>query len=317
MDLQEKIGRIITNSRKNSLPSARLAPENYSAAFRDSSIEKAKRVLETVIDLKLNQKSVIYVSIGSSECYEIEYMLKNSEIERFVGFDISHKACQMAWERLADSIPPKQLTLISGDALHNTAELHGYIRELTRSPNDIVLISMHGILHEIIREKVFELEGFLSSLCQRYQRLLLYIREPCEPINLPENVLLGFGAVRASELMHFGQLVASRLGIDTSVSVYSDSMILCGRQLAGEVIVKLFYIDDFDYEIQERITAVNPTELASLVLTIDSNFVIEQSLLNSASYQRNFHRDVRLLEPKNRKPLLPLAFTRIIAKKGF
>jgi hypothetical protein len=210
----------------------------------------------------------------------IEYILNNSSIERFIGFDISHTACEEAWVRLSERIPPRQLTLISGDALHNTAELHGYVRELSRSPDDIVLISVHGVLHEIIQEHVTELQSFMASLCQRYPRVLLYVREPCEPINLPANVVLEFGGLSSAMLKSFGELVAVKLNLPKEISETAPNAIMCSRNLASEIAVKLFYIEDFDYEIQERITAINPTDFSSLILSIDPSFRIDQSMLN-------------------------------------
>lgn len=316
MTLAEKVAAIISDSARNTDDSSRIAPEAYAAAFRSSSTAKAIEVLNATNQLGLEQDKIIYISIGSSECYEIEYILKNSSIERFVGFDISHAACKEAWERLATSISPKQLTLISGDALHNTAELHGYIRELSRSPDDIILISIHGILHEIIQENVSELHSFAASLCQRYPKVLLYIREPCEPTNLPDSVLLEFGDLSADHLDGFGRLIARELDLLDDVSKVSDRAIRCSRKLASEMIVKLFYIDDFEYEIQEKITAIDPTALASLIFSVEPNFTIEQSLINSASFQRQFYEQVRLHHPENHQPLLPLSFTKIVATKG-
>ena len=316
MGLAEKVTAIISDGAGNADDTPRIAPETYAAAFRASSTAKAMEVLSATDKFGLDQSKIIYISIGSSECYEIEYILENSDIERFVGFDISHAACEQAWGRLATSIPPKQLTLISGDALHNTAELHGYIRELSKSPDDIILISIHGVLHEIIQETVTELQSFVASLCQRYPNVLLYIREPCEPTNLPDRVFLEFGDLTADQLEGLGRLIARKLNLLDDISKVSDRAIRCNRKLASELIVKLFYIDDFEYEIREKITAVDPTSLASLLFAIEPHFTIEQSLMNSASFQRQFYEQVRLYDPENQQPLLPLSFTKLVATKG-
>lgn len=107
MSLEDQVHRIVQDFSLLATEVNRTPPDTYSGAFIESSIRKARDVLESINRCDIEHQKIVYVSIGCSECYEIEYILKHSDIARFLAFDLSHKACETAWDRLFPIIPPR------------------------------------------------------------------------------------------------------------------------------------------------------------------------------------------------------------------
>lgn len=168
----------------------------------------------------------------------------------------------------------------------------------------------------MISNDTFEISDFLKSICTPYPNLLLYLREPCEPNNVPKDVKLGFCGLSAQTLFDFGTLVSNLLQLSGDIRIATENHVVCDSRLAIEIIVKLFYISDFEYEIKERITAIDPEVLPSIFLEMGQEFSVDFSLMNSSTFFQKFEKFVTMNHVDDDRKLFPLTFIKLIAKKG-
>ena len=162
--------------------------DEYQQIFADEGFRKANYILD---DLKAKQKEykfrfedLAYLSIGGADGSEAEAVLQHCEIPHAVVLEIDTPACNRARERGSRLSGNKTLEVFEGDALGRLDHALEAIRN--RGAQGLV-VSAQAILHELpSRAPSFDdFNDFFGKLLGSVPLVLLYAREPCQPVGYP------------------------------------------------------------------------------------------------------------------------------------
>ena len=318
MNLSEKINNIILGKTSNEVSLEFY--KNYHKNFRDSGIHKGKTVLNQLNSLRNipNLERLAYVSLGGSEGSELDYILRNSEIKVGILMELDTHACEIANEKLSSLPDDKKYQIIPGDLTQQTKTLHSILNKF-KEAGDIegVLIVANSVFHELsLRSLKFDINSLIGELFWDWDPCIFICREPCKPFNWPERVEFSVRGLSSDLLYDFTQEVKSQLS-------FSDEIMRCGPKfvstssiLATEVIHKLFYIDDFNYEIKERLTSLDPDNFVRLIEQQLGKNSVFQVRLNSSSFSRKYQElDIEARNSDGVILPMPLTFFSILASK--
>jgi len=318
MNLSEKINNIILGKTSKEINLEFY--KNYHKSFRDSGIHKGKTVLNQLNSLRNIPKleRLAYISLGGSEGSELDYILRNSEIRVGILMELDTYTCEIANKKLSKLPRDKKHKIIPGDLTQQTQVLQSILNKFKESGEiDGVLIVANSVFHELsFRSSKFDLNSLIGELFWDWDPCIFVCREPCKPFNWPEKVEFSVRCLSSDLLYNFTQEVKSQLS-------FSDEVIRCGPKfistssvLVTEVIHKLFYIDDFSYEIKERLTSLNPDNFVRLIEQNLGKNSVFQVRLNSSSFSRKYQElDIEARDLYGASLSIPLTFFSILASK--
>lgn len=259
-----------------------------------------------------------YVSIGGGEGAELFWVLKNTEVPFGVLVEMNANACEAARLAAGTLTPGKQGTVIEGDVTQKIQELQTVLQKAKEEDLiDGVLISAHAVFHELpYRGHSYEMKDFLKGLFGSLDSLIFVTREPCRAFNWPARVQMRLRSVASDLLYQFVQDINTKLGFASAVHVDRDGFVEMSSELATETLHKLFYIEDYAYEIQEKLTGIDPDNFVLVVEELLGKNSAFQVRLNSASFSRKHQElgiEARTLEGNSLS--MPLSFFNIVAQK--
>lgn len=294
----------------------------YHESFKQSGIEKAKWIIQDLNTRGLNLNRFAYFSVGGSIGAEINFILANTDIERGLLLEYDSSATDLARSDFYESSlkNKKVLEIVTGDATQKIEECKkkligwrndGYI--------DGLVCSIQAVLHELpYRSPKFELNHFIGEIVWDWDPFLMYCREPCCPIGLPEIVKLYIPDFNSEDLEVFANDIKVRLSFDGDVRRSGKNHITLPGDLCIEVLHKYFYPEDYLYEIQEKLTTYKPEDLIRVIESqINIKNVVSRISLNSKSFEQLF-RDLKIeiTDLKGVYIPMPASFIGLIAVKN-
>ena len=293
-DLDEQIQRAVTDL--NSGKGSDLQPESYVEDFVGNAETKAKTFLTKLRDgVKYDERRLALVSVGGADGAEAAYILSNSEIRYGILLEEATSALARADKRaddLRNGKDKKVLEIISGDAGKKIQESTQRLKQWQKAGEiDGVAYSVNSVLHELPRRssRSFDINAFLYEMTKDWNPLFLLIREPVYPIGWPEFVELSSLRVSVDYLYILAAEVARRLGIPSArFEKYGQHSVLMSSQLALEVMVKLFHLDNLRYEMQECVTSLRTDKIEKRLEYLLGSGAIQREDINSGSFHSNY-----------------------------
>jgi hypothetical protein len=246
--------------------------QKYHDSFRRSGVEKAEAVLEDLRGRasRVQPSRCAYFSIGGSTGDEIFHVMENSAISHGVILEYDDWALEVLRENRENlEISGKEIEIITGDAGQKLSRCIDILKDWREGGRiDGVICSAQAVLHELpTRSFGFRMDAFLDELCWDWYPFVFYSREPCQPINWPSEVRLRVPGLDSDLLRAFAERVNKYLAFGEVPKRSGPEFVIASSALAVEVLFKLFYRSDFQYELQERVTSVDPREFVSLLKT--------------------------------------------------
>jgi hypothetical protein len=319
MGIEDRIRVLL--GQKIEAPRALCFDSVYHEQFEISGLRKAAEVLDDIQrrnDIDLSKCA--YFSIGGSTGSEIYHVLNNSSINCGVLLEYSPDAMELAHARRSSlSASGKDLVLITGDA---TQQL-GRCKDQLLSWHDAgriggVIVSAQAVLHELpTRSPGFDLGHFIGEVCWQWDPFLFFSREPCSPVDWPEEVEIHVPGICSTILEALATEIQSVLRITGVVRRSGPEWVSMSRDLAVETVTKVFYLEDYQHEIQERVTSLDPNKLRTLL----ENLLGENSTTMVRKASESFVQRYRELGIQARKRLtgeklfIPETFARVTAER--
>lgn len=291
--------------------------QQYMAYFADSGRRKGQEFLHQLSKHKFPVERVAVVSIGGADGSEIDYVLRNGGARVGVLLEMDHAAADIAREKDAALRRDlgKHIEVFEGDATQSIQQALTFLKELAAA-NRIsgVAYSINAVLHELpSRGSKFNLRQFIHSLNQGWLICAIAVREPCWPKGWPQNVEIKSDYLAGPLFSSLAKVVQKWCGLKGNVVESPDNFVLMPSRLAIEVLFKLFYIDDFEYELQERVTTFHAVELRRALETAFEPSAVDSIELNSDSFNHYYGEyGIRCRDNRGRSIGKPLAFTGII-----
>jgi hypothetical protein len=268
-ELDDTIRRSLERLR-NPEPLQPFDPQAYIVAFRPSAQRKAQEVISLLSSPKtspfVGQKPV-FVNIGGGDAEELAYLLGHTEATHGVLLEPSRALANLARAR---QVPGGQsIEVIEGFAQDRTAQAIDHAHGLVHAGlGDFIAVTCHAVIHELPDrgDQGFKPVEFFSDIYRHAgDDIWFTYREPGVPEKWPDTVLLGADC-SPSSLLELASVIAQHhqelRELHPKPKVTGDHVYI-HRALAMETIVKVFYLDDLPYEIQERSTSVNHSRLIS------------------------------------------------------
>lgn len=286
-----------------------------------SVIRKAEEVLETLEQDKVNSADVVFVSVGGSDGTELIYLLEHSRSQHGILIEFNDNAANRARQKakqLAEN-ESKQIHIFTGDA-YQKIDLALDVVDQLREAGKIskVVLTMHAVLHEFPDRgsSTNDIEGFLYRFLWRKGKIsvLAIAREPCMPKGLSDIVYLRANC-RPDNLAKFANAIRTAHP-EFQAQMEPQAMAECVRMsspLAIETLVKLFYIESFSYEIEERTTSFSNDAFERAFYTVFGSQNVRRMDFQTNSFDRLWkERGISLLDANHRE-IRPMLHTRLVA----
>lgn len=254
--------------------------EQYGKAFHGSARSKAKHVIEVFRKPgnPLRDLRPVLVSVGGADGEELQCLLEGTSATVGILLERSRDLAIRARERQHHLPDGKRIDVFEGDAGAQISTVIRRAADIVRSGEaECLLVSCHAVIHELFDRSPngFDPPGFFGSIFEHHEIPTWFTyREPGVPEKWPEVVLIEAdcppAALRdlAEEIRRRHPALEALRPIPQAIGDH----LRAHRDLAMEVICKLFYIGDLSYELEERSTSVNHQELvAFLLLAIGDN----------------------------------------------
>ena len=238
------------------------------AAFNPSAVEKAIAVLDLLrSDEQFANKTPIFISIGGGDGHELEHLLRHSSGRTGVLIEMHAQLAQRAAQR---RLPEGKRIDVVADAAQKSIGRAMELAERAREAGsgDYFAVTCHAVIHELFDRGGAEFDPirfFSAIFAHRAVPTWFTYREPGAPKEWPAEVVLAADCAPES-LLELTKVVAGRhpkLGqLQPEPHVSGDGVRL-HKDMAIEVLAKLFYLGDLEHEIEERSTSVNHKSLTN------------------------------------------------------
>jgi tetratricopeptide (TPR) repeat protein len=241
----------------------------YIAAFGTSARKKAEEVLRLLaVAPAVLRGRPVFLSIGGGDGEELEALLRNSAAAQCgVLLEPSHPLAEAARNRNAKLSPSKRIVVFERDANEGLDEAVKHALAAIRGgAGDVLAVTCHAVLHELAdRSKTrFDPLAFFGTVFQeRSIPTWLTYREPGVPEKWPEAVLVQADCSPES-LARLANAIQARhevLRQLTPQPIVLGERLRLHRDLAMELLMKLFFLDDLSYEIEERASSIHHSRL--------------------------------------------------------
>lgn len=293
----------------------------YHQGFEKSGIRKALEVLgdlEKRSDLDLSKCA--YFSIGGSTGSEIFHVLSNSLIRHGVLLEFDPVATGIAQGRQSTLHSlRKELVIVTGDVMQQLRRCIDQFLDWQDSGQiNGLVVSAQAVLHELpSRSPGFDLSHFMGEVCWEWDPFLFYSREPSPPADWPDRVEIHVPGMSSPLLEALAKDIQATLGITGLVLRSGPSWVALPADLAIETLTKIFYLDDYWYEMEEQVTSIDPMILRAVIENHLGENTTALTRLTSESFKQNY----RELGIQARTPLvgeklyMPETFAWIIAER--
>jgi tetratricopeptide (TPR) repeat protein len=268
----------------------------YAAAFHESAREKAGKVSALLAEIEeLTGKKPVFISVGGADGEELAWLLSHSTAHLGILIEFNRLLADAARKRntiLRET--SKEIRVFEGQAQEKVIDaVHEACNEVRRGRADFVAITCHAVLHELFdRGKGFEPLRFFGAMFKDHHVPVWFsYREPGRPEKWPKEVKISANCT-AENLLQLAQTIRER---HPALADLSPTPFIVGdgvemhKNLAMEVLAKLFYIDDLEYEIAERYTSVDHRHLLN-ALHLATEGRVRPTLLSESSATRSFQK---------------------------
>jgi hypothetical protein len=230
--------------------------------------------------------------------------------------DLADKAKKRAAELALSSI---DLQVMTGDAVQKLDRALSLISKWSKA-NKIasLVVSIQALLHELPDRgsQSTDLVAFLGRFTTLDVPVLMVVREPCAPRDLPQDTFLSANCSVENLLAFVNRIRAAHaefMVLPEPIRV-KDAVRLASL-LAAEAIVKLFYIDSFNYELEERVTSFGRDELVGLFCRVFGTDNVRHTDLQSDSFERFWKQlGLKVTDGSMKECVKPQLHVQIIAK---
>lgn len=267
MGLGQRVTELL--GKKAEMPRTSGFDRIYHEQFQFSGIRKAMEVLKELQDrTDVDLSKCAYFSVGGSTGSELFHVLNNSTIPCGILLEYSPDAAEIARERWRKlSLQGKKVVVITGDATQQLNRCKDQLlewRDLGKISGTVV--SAQAVLHELpTRSPGFDLGHFMGEICWDWDPFLFYSREPCSPVDWPEEVEIHVPELNSSLLEALAKDIQASLQIPGQLLRSGPEWVAMPRDLAVEAIFKIIFLNDYQHEIQERVTSIDPTTLRTVL----------------------------------------------------
>ena len=260
--LDSQIACALAELTKNPRP-ARFDYEAYIRCFQQSARAKADEVLLELHDetRPFARLRPIFVSVGGGDGEELAKLLERSNAQRGILIEQSRELATLARNRNHE-LQPKFIEVLQGPAQDLIEEAIQIAAQFIEDKlGDYIAVSCHAVIHELFdrgRSEFDPLAFFGKIFSTEFTTWFTY-REPGVPEKWPHTVLIR-AACSAKSLNELASAIYAR---HSSFRTQPPEPVVVGdhvrlhRVLAMEVLVKLFYLNYLQYELEERSTAVD------------------------------------------------------------
>ncbi len=312
------------------LPAGGDSANRYHEAFQRSGVEKAQGIVEDLAgrSTRIDVSRCAYFSIGGSTGAELAYALEHTPITHGLLLEYSDKAIEFFQEHHKPRLEAlgKTVQAVQGDAVDRLEHCNSILDTWRQAGRiDGVVCSVQAVLHELpTRSRDFKLPRFLANACWNWNPCLFYSREPCGPSTWPERVKLAVPGIRGSTLLELATRIRKELGFLQPVQRHGPDHIELERDLAIEVLFKIFYRREFHHEMQERTTSLDPKAfVVSLRAALGPHARVSETHEPSGSFEHHYREyrvdgrkceDGEVLWPEG-SPQPPDCFIRVIGER--
>ena len=270
-DLDSQIDAAIAGLAASHTP---LDVKSYIEAFRESAIEKAKDVLKHLEDNQhFAKKKPIFVSIGGGDGEELDFLLRNSTATDGILIELNDNLAACARRRTFPN--GKSLHVVGKAAQDGLSDAMAKAEQMvTGGHAEAIVVTGHAVLHELydrgLRNAGFDVVGFFGSIFSAADIPTFFTyREPGAPEKWPEHVTLSANC-SAQSLLTLARAITQRhsalADLTPQPAILGDG-IRMNKNLAMEVLAKLFYLKDLRHEIEERVTVIEHGNLQNALWT--------------------------------------------------
>ena len=291
--------------------------ESYHSDFIISGQGKAKDVLSSLKDKDLDYSRCAYFSIGGSSGGEIEYILNQTKTQYGIILEYD-PALTERLSNLRKTYKERQkcLEYVPGDASQQIDYCNSILKSwMDKGYIDIVICSAQAVFHELpFRSPSYNVNAFLHKILYGWKRCIFATREPCKPVGWPSRIGIKLNNISKDSLFNIASDIKNSLSFKCKIHLIGDYVEM-SASLAIETLFKLFYIDSYRHEIQEKVTHLKADEFILSIETILGNNTVTSSYLNSEGFENRYRQyGVTAINVRNRKPLqIPKTFIKIIA----
>lgn len=262
--------------------SGRQPRAGYIESFRASARGKARNVLETLHlgPLPRVGPRPVFVSIGGGDGTELAYLLEHSEATHGILLERDRESAERARKV---KLVGKDIHVIERDAQDGLADTMRLAASFVAGGRaDFQAVTCHAVIHELFDRSgdLFDPTRFFGTIFSDSTIPTWFTyREPGVPEKWPKHVILQ-AQCGPDSLLQLALLIHRRHRKFQSVGpepyIFGDHVRL-HKDLAMETLVKLFYLEDLAYELEERSTSVDHQVLGStLMMAIGDRAVSEQ-----------------------------------------
>ncbi|MBX7185523.1 MAG: hypothetical protein K1Y01_10300 [Vicinamibacteria bacterium] len=243
----------------------------YGRSFHQSAKNKAADVIKLLgeKDGRFFGLTPCFVSIGGADGTELASLLAETNATHGILIEGSRELASVARSRILPN--DKRIEVFEGDAVREISKALARSQEIVRSGRaNFQAVTCHAVIHELFdRGNGFDPAVFFGTIFGDAEIPTWFTyREPGAQEKWPERLLVAADC-GAKLLVELAELLRQRhpvfRGLSPAPTIVGDHM-LAHRDLAMEVIVKLFYLDDLAYELEERSTSVHHQQMQAFLL---------------------------------------------------
>lgn len=316
-DLNEIIKRLL-----GEIATKRQADDSkqYIKAFEKSGVSKATDIITALKKENMALSRLAYFSIGGSTGAEILHVMKNTSIKYGVLLEYDNVAAKIAENNSKkQALKQKKLEVIRGDATQMiTTCKEIMVRWRKENKIDGIVCSIQSVLHELpTRSPKYIPHHLLGEAFWDWDPCFFFCREPCASQTWPEEVNLSVSDISSQLLSALAEHIKTKHSMSGNITRSGTNNILLHKDVAVELLFKIFYIDDYLYEIEERVTSIDPITLEKVVHGVFTNGDVDCQYLNSNSFKRLYREHNVIAKDLNESQLsLPLTFVSIFGRRN-
>ncbi len=264
--------------------------------FKESAIRKASVVIQNIPEniRKLKEK-IVFISVGGGDGEELFSLMEKTGSKFGILIEKNPKSIERASKIIQDE--KLSVEILPGDIIDNLpiAIRKGKSR-IENGEARLIIVTIHAVLHELPTRssRGFELSDIFSKI---NDSAVIIGREPIEPNNWEEIIELSgdFDSGHFLRFLNFVKLHHIKRELlerpEYLSKEISKKTISGHRALIMEAISKIFYSEDFPYEIQECVTSFTKNEIIeSLYKCLDEKYYITTNDLISKSNSEYWYK---------------------------
>ena len=288
----------------------------WKGSEEESIRRKADDALAAIARRGWDVGRTAFLDVGGADGALVEYLLNNTASPGGVVLEYDDDAGQAAIARSARFAGGKKMQVLVGDANQKISRAIDHLSQWRDDGRvDQMCVTLFAVLHELSDRGggTNDLVEFLSRLVWRLPAVVV-AREPCVPPDLPSEVFLSIPQCPPKLITQLAERIraAHPAAFPREPQTLTNRVRLDGR-LAVETITKIFYVDDLEYELEERVTSLTSAEMVNSFYHVFGGANVQHENLQSVSFDEKWSElDLRLTDADGRelpKPQLHVKLT--------